>query len=36
MLALITSSQEILAITLGIPVLLTVIVAVGVLTRPKQ
>jgi len=36
MIALITSSPEILLITIGIPVVLTLIVAVGVLTRPKQ
>jgi hypothetical protein len=36
MIGVITSSQEILLITLGIPVLLGLVVAAGVLTRPKQ
>ena len=35
-IALINSSPEILLITLGIPVVLVLIVAAGVLTRPKQ
>jgi len=35
-IALIDSSPEILLITLGIPLVLTLIVVAGVLTRPKQ
>jgi hypothetical protein len=36
MIALITDSKIILAITLGIPVLLGLIALGGVLTRPKR